>query len=203
MPIDRRNLKKNLVCAWKEALKRGADVDDNRCRAKIWVNAVADCFCANYSGKHDRVFWRWRDNETRRKEFKKNELLFDIMVCSIDTIDSFQSPSRPLPFIAKCYWQVESELNNKDTREIVIDMSKLVAGSAAHKLMIAAHPKTAGNGKKNDCALLNRFAKIAAACCVGEGKVYFCFVDHPREWASCPKGPALYEYTAAGWKELR
>ena len=195
MPISRYNLKKNLVCAWNKARRQGGD--KNRDRAKSWINALACSFQDNYRGKPEwRVFWR--GNATHRKEFKKNELLFDIMVCSIDTIDSFQRPSQPIPFIAQCHWQVESEFS-EDTRDLVIDMSKLVAGSAVHKLMIAAHPRITGKTQ----ALLNRCAKIAAACCVGEGEVYFCFVAHPQEWDSSPKSPVLYEYTAEGWKELR
>lgn len=202
MPIDRHNLRENLVSAWDKALqqvkviRQGDGADNHWTRAKIWVDAVGDRFRTNYP-EPDRVFWE--GNAAHRTEFKKNELLFDIMVCSIATIDSFQRPPQPLAFIDQCHWQVESELNNKDTREIVIDMSKLVAGSAAHKLMIAAYPETAANRKKNGRALLCRCAKIAARCV---GEVYFCFIAHPREWDSNPKSPALYEYTARGW-ELR
>ena len=182
MPIDRQNLKKNLVCAWEKAREKRAGAD-NRCRARIWVNAVGESFRTNYPEPY-RVFWRG----------EPKEVLFDVMVCSIDTTKSLEPQPRPLEFIACCHWQVESEFGN--TRELVCDMSKLVAGSATHKLMIAAHRKT----KEKSRALLCRCAKIAARC---GGEVYFCFVDHPQEWDSRPKGPALYEYTAEGWKELR
>ena len=47
--------------------------------------------------------------------------------------------SKPLQFIAQCHWQIESEFSRGNTRDIVIDMSKLVMGSAENKLFIAAH----------------------------------------------------------------
>ena len=210
MPIDRQNLMENLVCAWAKALGQRAHADKNKAgarnkaRSKIWVDEVAARFRVNYPGPRERVFWGGNPDPKIRAEFKKKEMLFDIMVCAIDTVESFEHPPQPLAFIAQCHWQVESEFSD-DTRDIVIDMGKLVAGSAAHKLMIAAHPKPPNKDKTEGAdeipALLNRCAKIAA-CCEGQ-HVYFCFVAHPQDWcSSSPKGPVLYEYTEEGWKEL-
>ena len=189
MPIDRHNLMENLVSAWDKALGQRARADKNqagarnKARSRIWVCAVGDRFRANYP-EPDQVFWKGNPQE----------VLFDIMVCSMDTVESLQRHPQPLKFIAHCHWQVESEFDN--TRELVIDMSKLVAGSADHKLMIAAHRKTADQTQ----ILLNRCAKIADCC---EGHVYFCFVAHPDEWDSSPQGPVLYEYIERNWRELR
>ena len=193
MPIGCQNLKKNIIRAWDKALRRGAGAT-NRARAKIWVDEVAARFRVNYPGKRERVFWRGNPDPKTQTEFKKKEMLFDVMVCSIGTTESLERHPRPLAFIAHCHWQVESEFST-DTRDLVIDMSKLVAGSADHKLMIAAHRKTADQTQ----ILLGRCAKIAACC---GGQVYFCFAAHPHEWDSSPRGPVVYEYTVGNWREL-
>ena len=136
-----------------------------------------------------RVFWR------RRKEkvphFKVKELLFDITVCSVSTTLSLQHKPQPLEFISDGHWLVESEFS-RNTRDIIIDMSKLVLGSAENKLIVAAHPNNDANRQR----VLAQCADIAARCRVN---VFFLFVSHPKDWdAPCP--PLLYEWIAGEWR---
>ena len=106
MPIDRHNLMENLVSAWHKALRQGADAT-NHSRSKIWVDEVAARFRVNYPGERERVFWGGNPDPKPQAEFKKKEMLFDVMVCSIDTTKSLERHPRPLAFIAQCHWQVE------------------------------------------------------------------------------------------------
>ena len=80
------------------------------------------------------------------------------------------------------------------TRDIVLDMSKLVMGSAEDKLFIAAHRSV----REKD--ILEQCASIAGCC---GGRVYFGFVSHPDDWApNRASSPALREWIAGGWAEI-
>ena len=146
-------------------------------------------FQASYALQQHRVFWK--DNETNQQHFDLNELLFDIMVCSVSMTDSLQHRPTPLEFIAECHWQVESEINIEDTRKAVVDMSKLVLGSAESKLFVAGHRR-----RRDD--VLNQWARIASCC---SGRLFLLFISHPCDWAG-PKPPQLYEWSDKGWRLL-
>ena len=110
-----------------------------------------------------------------------NELLFDLAVCSVPETESLQRKANPLQFIARCHWQIESEFNRRNTRDIVVDMSKLVLGSAENKLFIAAHRGV----REHD--ILEQCSQIAGCC---GGRVYFGFVSHPDDWGKEPRHPS-------------
>ena len=118
-------------------------------------------------------------------------MLFDIAVCSVSTTPSRQRKAQDLEFIAQCHWQIESEFNRTNTREIIVDMSKLVMGSAENKLFVAAHRS------RED--ILEQCSEIAGRC---TGRVYFCFVSHPDDWANDAPPPALHEWVAGGWAKV-
>ena len=169
--------------AWQDALEGRADLDNSK-RSTAWVNFLGENFKKQYQGNRYRVFWK--GNTENWKHFRRQEFLFDVLVCSIDTIPSFQQPPRNLEFIAQCHWQIESEFNNRNAREIVIDMSKLVIGEAENKLFITSHRE-----EEKEKELLDRYAEIAACC---SGNFYFCFITHPNEWDDNPEGPVVYRY---------
>ena len=93
------------------------------------------------------------------------------------------------------HWQIESEFA-QNTREILVDMSKLVLGSAENKLMVASHRPAADTERD----ILAQCSDIASRC---GSNVYFCFVSHPEEWKRDPEAPSLYEWTAGDWEELK
>ena len=195
MPVHRGNIGKVVQSAWNEA--RHADVqgdsagDRNRKRSSEWVDALARRFQEGYGGDRYRVFWS--NNKENRKQFGRNEMLFDIAVCSVSTTRSRQRNAQDLEFVAQCHWQIESEFSRTNTREIVIDMSKLVMGSAENKLFLAAHRGGA------DDAILEQCSEIAGRC---SGRVYYCFVTHPDAWTDDAPSPALHEWVAGGWEEI-
>ena len=181
-PIDLPELIDN---AWNEVLAQMASGNSNRSTA--WVNALAEQFAGRYEARGDhRVFWR--SNTCNKREFGLNEFLFDIVACEVGTTCSLQHQPKELEFVAQCHWLVESEFA-RDTRAIVVDMSKLVIGAALYKLFVAAH-RTRDSERK----LLRRCAPIAR-CCGGE--MFFLFISHPDDWASeRQRDPVLHEWVA-------
>ena len=47
----------------------------------------------------------WLGNDRNREQFGINEYLFDVMVCSVSTVESLQRQSNRLDFIDQCHWQ--------------------------------------------------------------------------------------------------
>ena len=188
MPVHRDNLKDIANAAWATALEN-PDPDPRR-RSVQWVDALARQFQANYTlERRHRVFWNC--NEDNKRHFGLRELLFDITVCSVSTTPSFQHRPQPLEFISDCHWQVESELAVNSTRPLVVDMSKLVLGSAENKLIVAAR-----RDANRQLDVLAQCADIAVSC---RGNVFFLFVSHPRDWDT-PNPPLLYEWTTGDWR---
>ncbi len=191
MAVNRGNLKTVVEHAWNTARTKDMSAD-NRKRSTAWVSALADQFQENYRLERHRVFWK--GNCRNKKNFGLNELLFDIVVCSVSTTESLQSQSNRLEFIVDSHWQIESEFA-RSTREILVDMSKLVLGSAENKLMVASH-----RNPDTERDILAQCSDIASRC---GSNVYFCFVSHPEEWKRDPQAPSLYEWTAGDWEELK
>ena len=190
MPVHRDNLKDTVNTAWLAAL--GNPDRDHGNRSAQWVDALARQFQANYAlGRRHRVFWK--GNEDNKRHFGIRELLFDVTVCSVSTTLSLQSPPQSLEFISDCHWQIESEFADNSTRPVIVDMSKLVLGSAENKLIVAARRDT--EGRRN---VLAQCADIAACC---RTNVFFLFVSHPRDW-DAPRAPLLYEWTAGDWRPI-
>ena len=199
MPVHRRNLLGIIECAWNHARREADDGSDvgkrNRKRSSQWVCALAEAFQREYRdpGVH-RAFWV--GNCENRKQFDVNELLFDVMVCSVSTVESLQRHSNRLDFIDQCHWQVESEFHPSNSRAVIVDMSKLVVGSAENKLFIAAHR----DSETGEQGLLKLCAGIARRC---TGNLYFAFVAHPDDWDDDPpKPPVLYEWLAGYWERI-
>ena len=190
MPVHRDNLTEIVGKAWEAALE--SPDPDNRKRSAQWVDALALQFEKNYrlEGRR-RVFWRGR--EARVPHFGVKELLFDITVCSVSTTLSLQRDPQRLEFISDCHWQVESEFSG-NTRDVIVDMSKLVLGSAENKLIVAAQRDE--EGQRN---VLAQCADIAMCC---RTNVFFLFVSHPRYWLEDPHPPLLYEWIAGDWQKI-
>ena len=192
MPVHRGNINDVILSAWNDALHslvKGNDRGDtNRARSGKWIDSLARRFEHHYPGERYRLFWS--SNSGNREQFGVNEFLFDLAVCSVSETKSLQIKVRDLPFIARCHWQIESEFSRANTRDIIVDMSKLVMGSAENKLFVASHRGD------HEAAILEQCADIAASC---TGRVYFCFVSHPDDWGTSPQLPALHEWIAGGW----
>ena len=198
MPVHRGNIGEVVMLAWDKA--RDADEEEhskrnrNRKRSSRWVDSLAHRFRERYNGRRYRVFWL--GNEENQKQFGRNEMLFDIAACSVSWTPSRQRKAQTLEFIAQCHWQIESEFSRTNTRDIVVDMSKLVMGSVDNKLFVAAHRIN----EESEADILEQCSEIAGHC---TGRVYFCFVSHPDDWTpKRQRRPALHEWVAGGWSQI-
>jgi hypothetical protein len=141
-------------------------------RAREWVEALANSFREHFKvDENIRVFSKYYESENgeQRKDFGLNELLFDISVVKINKIESPRH--KELTYIEKALWLVESEMA-KDTRQLVLDFSKLVIGDVENKLFIG--PLTS-----HDEEIMGIFKKIAVNC---RGNVWVVLIPHPGEW---------------------
>ena len=124
------------------------------------------------------------------------EMLFDLAVCKTSTVNSYPKKVQ-LPFIAESYWLIESEFEQGNSREIIIDMSKLVMGSSKNKLFVASHKLT---DPKWESGILKMCSDIAKPC---TGNLFFCFIAHPKDWhnESAPV-PSVHQWINDNWKRL-
>lgn len=189
MPMTGHGLPRVVGAAWRET--RQQPTADNRGRSATWVHALGRQFQAEYPQECGyRVFWR---TNPCNRAFRLNEFLFDIAVCSVSHAPSLQRVPTSLEYVTSCHWQVESEFAF-NTREILVDLSKLVLGAAANKLFVASHREPAV-----EQALLARCERVARHC---GRSVFLVFIAHPSRWGQTVREPDLYELVDGGWRPL-
>lgn len=191
MQITKEDLIRMIAHAWDKAIQIVGGPEENgksagsihRLRSEKWVDCLAGEFQREYQGserKH-RVFWK--RNCCNKTTFYMNEFLFDVMVGRIGTVKSFQHKPQNLEYIDHCEWAIESELDDSNSRQIVVDMSKLVVAAAKNKLFIASQ------SDKED--RIKEMAKDIAKN--SSGNFYFCFIPHPKDWNGSDR-PRLLEF---------
>ena len=205
MQLTKQDLKSKIEEAWEEANGIRIDVSNiapkyrkgtcHRKRSEAWVNSLAKGLQAEFSKQKEyRVFWK--GNGCNKKSFYRNEFLFDVMVGRVGEVESGQHNSNRLEYVKTSEWVIESELNNRNSRQIIVDMSKLVLAASEKKLFVASHRR--GNVKFKNQDILYQCSPIAENC---SGEVYFCFIEHPEHWEEKQRTPpCLYEWkTSQGW----
>ena len=187
-------LKALIHKSWENAVKQVAYSNKSRGQTHkdwsiAWIDSLGKSFQDYYSNKDQRVFWK---NNRGNNDSGLSELLFDISVCQIECVESI-AQGRPLPYISKCLWQVESEFNKRNSREITKDFSKLVMGRSKNQLFVSTY-----QGRSQEQALY-MLSKIASCC---KGNLYLCFVEHPDKWSNCPNSPSLFRWEGNDWRRL-
>ncbi len=180
------NIKALIQKAWEEA--SSSHTQTHKDRAKAWIECLGKGFREHYPNENHRVFWR--DNSCN-SDFELSELLFDISVCQIGWVPSI-AQEKPLPYIAKSLWQVESEFDNKNSREITKDFSKLVMGRSENQLFISTYQGNRQEQVKDLCSCIARFCN---------GNLYLCFVEHPKMWSSASQDPQLFKWEENDWRD--
>lgn len=110
---------------------------------------------------------------SNRKTFGLNEMMHDICLVHCVNVPS-PGKAKPLPCVVEVVWQVESELDQHNTREIAQDFNKLPLGSASNKLFIASWHSEQGVSKQK---LLLWLLSYALQC---SGNVFVSFIPHPK-----------------------
>ena len=199
MSSSNLDIKALITAAWEKTLRQTeeAQTPDGKSEGRIhsdrseaWVNCLGKGFREHYQDEDQRVFWK--QNESNTEQFGLNELLFDVLVCQVNEVKSVRRGTR-LQFISKCYWQVESELNDSNSREITKDFSKLIMGNSDNKLFISAY------GEEHRKQVLEMCSEMAGHC---TGNLYMCFIGHPRKWRNFPGDPVVFRWEDSEWKEL-
>lgn len=195
MSVNAKNLRELIQAAWNDALGLSQDIDSSKwsekgdihkARSQIWIASLGKQFRNYYTSEGEEVCWSGNPRER----------LFDLAVCEILTVESV-THEKPLPFVARCHWQIESEFHQEDSGQIVDDMSKLVMGLSENKLFVASHKSTTRRGKTWEIRVLEMCEKIAKCC---DGNLFFCFIAHPQDWGneSVPS-PSVYKWTDGKW----
>ena len=182
------NTLKHPVCAEEPRERKPGQI--HRDRSSGWIDCLGESFQGHCTNEGQRVFWK--KNTSNRSQFTLNEFLFDISVCQIKEVLSIRQRT-PLSFVSKCYWQIESELNNSSSREITKDFSKLVMGHSDNKLFISSYQGIHQEEVKGLCS------EIACYC---TGHLYLCFIDHPEKWSEKPENPVLFSWEDNNWKRI-
>lgn len=182
--------------AYVQAALRCAAADpgqSNRNRSREFVKKLANAFRERFKthGHNTNFCVLSRDNGDHRGEFGLNELLYDILVCEVGTVESARH-SRALTFIRRTIWQIESEFSS-NSRKALFDFNKLVLGSAQYKLFIG--PKTS-----NDEQFLKSLFP-AAQCC--SGVVFAALASPPAKWSKAELSVKLWRADPHGWVPLQ
>ena len=139
----------------------------NRMEA-FWIKTLHDAFSFVYPA-HAHCDVVILSKAYRDLEWDRSEFLHDLTVLERAPVKSpFQE--RPLPVARRICWQVESELSGNG-RDVAIDFSKLIAGSAESKLMVVRQPMDwQTDGQERVC----RFVGDMAVAC--SGNLFLAFV---------------------------
>lgn len=194
------DVKDMVVRAWENAWKNAppaanrAEKEVHRERSAGWVDALAkELKCLYEKDDRDiRVFWKGgKEKDFGTSKQPRREMLFDVAVCQVKETISIKN-YKTLYFISKCLWLLESELAN-NSKEILIDLSKLVMGSSEMKLFVAGIPLWKGRRRKEREEQILKMCRKAADRC-GE-PLYFCFIPYPKKWTKANTdvyGPSLW-----------
>lgn len=126
--------------------------------------------------------------ENNKKNFRKNEILYDIHVCEYDTFQSLDK-NETIHYITKSVIQIESEFR-KDIQHSIEDFNKLVCGNAPIKIMVLP---------LNVETYHNKFKLLAHNV---QGELYLVYIPHPEAWANEEVDNfKVFKYINNDWKE--
>lgn len=164
----------------------------NARRSAAWVNALANRLAAGDGGRESqesahRVFSRTESGN--RTEFRTNEFLFDILVAEERTVSAARG--KPLAALSRAIWIVESELKQFDSRDVLIDLNKLVLAKADNKVLVVSSGTP-----------LVAWAQDVMREMLDphESNIFLVTIPHPSGWFKDERLRAdVFELTANGW----
>ncbi len=105
-----------------------------------WIGALHDGFRNAYPDEERfAVFSRARPPCGATKAWHRHEYLYDVTVAETECRSAPIHSHASVPVITRCLWQVKSEVA-QNSSAVAEDLGKLVLGSGASKLLIAARP---------------------------------------------------------------
>lgn len=187
------NLQTVLVTSFAEARRVPVEANSpqalHRARSRSWVEALAAQLRTFYSTDDSiRVFSK--HHAGHRAEFGLNELLYDVLVCRVDTVLS-SGQRKMLWYVKETLWQIESEFRS-DSRHALYDFNKLVLGSAPVKLFV-------GPQSTKNLAFIDTLLPAARAC---SGQVYLTLIPHPQDWEQPDCRIDIWTCANGQWKAM-
>ncbi len=175
--------------ALQEAAK-ACDALSHAERSARWVGALAARLKLLHAA--DSVAAFCRSDSSNRPQFRINELLFDILVAQTRPVKS--ANGKDLLAVSRALWVVESELNRSDSRDVLIDLNKLVVAQADNKVLaVSAATPLVGWAAAVMAELLDPI----------ESDVYLVTIPHPEHWSGAnPMSADVYQLLRHGWIRL-
>jgi hypothetical protein len=154
--------------------QKNSDEDEKKFHSNLslkWIEFIADELRRRYENdKNIRVFSKGCNSN--KSAFKRNEFLFDITVIETSTVPSAKN-RKNLEYPKDVIWHIESEFHNSNSRESIIDFSKLLMSVSKNKLMILPAKGEIEKWAKREFPNLD---------CIKCGNMYLAFIPHPRKW---------------------
>ena len=182
------NIKKVMETALARAMLLSKECDSNSKRSAKWIKCLNHELASEYSPENDYFGYEVYSRG------KPKEVLYDITVMKIRKEKSCKRRVC-LAIYQECKWQIESELEYSDSRQLVDDLGKLVLGSARNKLFVASDIWHKNDEKRtwlNDIA-----AGVAKTSCIES--FYLGFIPYPEDWP-CDRKPTVVAWKNGEWK---
>lgn len=151
--------------------------------SQIWIKHLSDVLL-KLSIQQDikkQYLAFYKGNAENRQIFGLNEFLFDIVIAETMQFDTaskkrnIQAKADKLTAIKKATWIIESELQTKNSRALLVDMNKLVLAKADYKMFVMSQD----SGRTRQWAI-NTFRELIHE--EEHSNVYLVTIPHPRDW---------------------
>lgn len=161
-------------------------------RSAAWVSALANRLATGDGSTESqeralRAFCRTESDN--RTEFRTNELLFDILIAEDRTVNAARG--KPLTALSRAVWIVESELKRSDSRDVLIDLNKLVLGKADNKVLVVS------SGTPLVAWAQGVMREMLDPT---ESNIFLVTIPHPADWFKNDRLRAdVFQLTGNGW----
>ena len=156
-------------------------------RSQKFVESIATVLRKKYAFEDNyRVFSKYHADN--RVEFNLNELLFDILVCETNVLET--DKKKHIRHVSKGIWAIESELSNS-MNEVIWDFNKLILGASENKLFI-------GSVEHDSEGFLDSLNDLAKLC---NSNTYLALVPPPKNWDT-KTTVRCWKYFNHKWNEM-
>lgn len=160
-----------------------------RARERAFVKALVEQLRGEFAGADIRVFSQF--GRGNLGDFGAEQLLSDICVCRVSVGQTGGRQSQEFLYLTEALVQVEVELS-RDWRRELQALNRLVAGSAAYKLLVAALPS---RGKSDSLTTLERpFSAI-------RGAASLALIPQPADWETTEAAPEVWRLHEGKWTD--
>ena len=176
-----------VVNALQAAVESSKADDKNPERAARWIESFNTELRSKFTLESGyRVFSRGHPKE----------LLYDITVIKCYTVISPKRKAK-LELPRECFWQIESELEESNSRDLTDDLGKLALGAAENKLFITSDTWCENEDKRD---WLERVASEVAQKCIGQ--FYLAYIPHPKDFLAKPVKTTVKVWKDDEWEEI-